>query len=218
MTQAFAAVGRALRVWWREPFTFILLNIVWLIMQIPLITGPAATATLYNSAYRAVQGDYLTPRQTLEEFRRLFLPALIWGVLNLIIVGAVVFNLAAYREASGLLWSVLRGLWASIGASWLAINVFYWPFWLEQERPTIRTTLFNCVVLIGKRPLYALTLVATTAVVVAGSILLTLPLAAVMMSWVALIGTVAVDEELAKLRPARHEAEVPAEISTEANG
>jgi uncharacterized membrane protein YesL len=202
MRQAFAAVWRALRLWWHDSFLFILLNIGWLVMQIPVITGPAATAALYSVARKASQGDFLTPADALAEMRRLFIPAIKWGVLNLGILGTVAANFYLYREADGIYWMLLRGLWGGIGALWLAINCFYWPFWLEQDQPTMRQTLYNCCVLLAKRPIYALSIFLITLVVAAISIGLTLPFGAALMTWIALIGTTAVEDELARVRAA----------------
>jgi hypothetical protein len=202
MREAFSAIARAFRLWWREPFTFILLNIGWLILQIPLITGPAATAAMYAAARQAAQGDNISPRDALTEARRLFVPALQWGLLNLLILGAVVGNLYAYRSADGLGWDVLRGLWIAIGALWAAVNVFYWPFWFEQDQPTVRQTLFNGLLLLAKRPLYALTIAAALLLISLFSVALTLPFAAALMTWIALIGTTAVEDELARVRSA----------------
>jgi hypothetical protein len=198
MKEAFAAIGRGFRLWWREPFTFILLNISWLIMQIPLITGPAATAALYSAARKAAQDEVLSPREMLSEARRLFVPALKWGLLNVLILGATAGNFYAYRGAEGAGWVVLRSLWISIAAVWVAINFFYWPFWFEQGHPTIHQTLFNCVLLLAKRPLYALTIVAVLLLISVISVGLTLPFGAALMTWIALIGTTAVEDELAR--------------------
>lgn len=200
MKQALSVVWRALGLWWRESFLFILLNIGWLVMQIPVITGPAATAALYAVAQKAAQDCILSPRDALNEARRLFVPALKWGLLNLLILCVVAGNFYAYRGAHGFGWMVLRGLWGAIGLVWLALNCFYWPFWLEQEQPTIRQTLINCFLILAKRPLYALTIFTVILTIAAISIVLTLPFGAVMMTWLALIGTVAVDEELKRVR------------------
>jgi hypothetical protein len=200
MRQAFAAVWRALRLWWHDSFLFILLNIGWLVMQIPVITAPAATAALYSVARRASQGDFLTPGDALTEMRRLFVPALKWGLLNLVILGTGAANFYLYRDADGVFWMLLRGLWGGIGALWLAINCFYWPFWLEQDQPTLRRTLYNCCVLLAKRPIYALSICLITLVVATISIALTVPFGAALMTWIALIGTTAVEDELARVR------------------
>ncbi len=215
MKRAFAVVWRALRLWWRDPFLFILLNIGWLVMQIPVITGPAATAAMYAIARKAAQDETLSPREALAEVRRLFIPALKWGLLNVLILGAAAGNFYAYRAASGPGWTALHGLWVGIALLWMAINCFYWPFWLEQEQPGIRQTLFNSALLFARRPVYALVIATVTAGFIVTSVLLTLPLGAALMAWVALIGMSAVDEELRQVRGAAAEE---ASISMEASG
>lgn len=203
MRRALPTVWRALRLWWREPMLFILLNIAWLVMQIPVITGPAATAALYSMARKASQNEYLSLRDAVDEARRLFLPSLKWGLINGVILGIIAANFYLYRDADGTFWTLLRGLWGGIGALWLMLNCFYWPFWLEQEQPTVRQTLYNCAVLLAKRPIYSLTICVIMLAVSAISMVLTVPFGAALMTWIALIGTTAVDDELVQVRAAR---------------
>jgi hypothetical protein len=212
MKEAFAAIGRGFRLWWREPFTFILLNIGWLSMQIPLITGPAATAALYSAARKAAQDETLSPREMLSEARRLFVPALKWGLLNLLILSAAAGNFYAYRSSEGIGWVVLRALWGAIATVWVVINCFYWPFWFEQAHPTIRQTLFNCVLLLVKRPLYTLGIVVVLLLISVISVALTLPFGAALMMWIALIGTTAVEDELARVRRINRDTTTAVEV------
>src|SRR5947207_5523526 len=101
MRRVLAVIGRALRQWWQEPFLWILMNIGWLVMQVPILTGPAATAAMVSLARKAAQGDYLSPREGLIEMQRLFIPALKWGVLTALILGAVAGNLYLLGRAQG---------------------------------------------------------------------------------------------------------------------
>jgi hypothetical protein len=208
MRYAFAAIARGFRLWWREPFIFILLNLGWLILHVPLITGPAATAAIYAAARQAAQGESINLRVVLNEARRLFIPALVWGLLNLLILGAVAGNFYAYRGAEGMGWAGLRALWGAVGVVWLIINGAYWPFWFEQDHPTIRQTLFNGLLLLAKHPLYALTVSAALLLISLISVALTLPFAAALMTWIALVSTSAVEDELARVRATHTALEV----------
>jgi len=202
MLRALKVIGRALALWWQEPFFWILLNIGWLVMQIPIITGPAATAVMLVNDPRTTERDYLSVQNAISDARRLFIPALKWGVVNAIILAAVIGNFWAYRSFEGAIWIVLRGLWGAIGVMWIAVNLFYWPFWLEQERPTMRDSLFNGLLLIAKHPGYSVTLLIALLLITAISLITTLPFGAALMAWIALIGMVAVDEELKSVRAA----------------
>jgi uncharacterized membrane protein YesL len=205
MSQTWNAVRRAAARWYQESFEFILLNIGWLILQIPLITGPAATAAMYATAQRALHGESVSIRTAVQDAQRLFSPSLKWGTLNLLIGIALAVNFIVYAQSDGMIWSVLRALWAGIGIGWFVLNTFYWPFWLEQNKPTLRQTLFNCLLFVVKRPIHAITSAGLTLILILVSMVLTLPLGAGLMSWVALIGTATVDQELAMERAGRIE-------------
>jgi hypothetical protein len=196
MIRAFSIIGHAFRLWWSDFLLLIFFNLAWLALQIPLVTGPAATAAMYAIAQRLANGEFIAPRHGLEALRGMFAPALIWGVINLLIVGVLVANFWLYQSATGWLWTGARLVWGVIGLGWFAVNLFYWPFWLVQEQRSLQITFRNSFLFLAKRPGLALTLVVISAILIVVSVLATLPLAAALMAWLALIGVLAVEEGL----------------------
>jgi hypothetical protein len=196
MTRAFSILGQAFRLWWQEFMLLIFFNLIWLALQIPIVTGPPATAAMYVIARQLADGELIEPRHGLNALRRMFAPAWIWGFLNLLIVGAVVGNFWFYQSATGWLWIGLRLVWGVIALGWFAINLFYWPFWLAQEQHSLQLTFRNSFLFLAKRPGLALTLMLMSALLIVVSVLTTLPLAAALMAWLALIGVLAVEEAL----------------------
>ena len=196
MTRAFSIIGQAFRLWWQEFMLLIFFNLIWLALQIPIVTGPPATAAMYVIARQLADGELIEPRHGLNALRRMFAPAWIWGALNLLIVGAVVGNFWFYQSATGWLWTGLRLVWGMIALSWFTANLFYWPFWLAQEQPSLRLTFRNSFLFLAKQPGLALTLMLISASLIVVSVLTTLPFAAALMAWLALIGVLGVDEAL----------------------
>jgi uncharacterized membrane protein YesL len=196
MTRAFSVVGHALRLWWSDFLLLTFFNLAWLALQIPIVTGPPATAAMYVIARRLADGELIEPRHGLEALRRIFGPGLVWGSINLLIVGVLVGNFWLYQSATGWLWTGARLVWGVIGLGWFAVNLFYWPFWLAQEQHSLQITLRNSFLFLAKRPGLALTLVGISAILIVVSVLTTLPLAAALMAWLALIGVLAVEEAL----------------------
>ena len=196
MTRAFSIVGQALRVWWSDFLLLIFFNLAWLALQIPIVTGPPATAAMYAIARRLADGELIEPRHGLEALRRMFGPGWVWGAINLLIVGVVVGNFWLYQSATGWLWAGARLVWGVIGLGWFAVNLFYWPFWLAQEQHSLPVTFRNSFLFLAKRPGLALTLVVISVILIVVSVLTTLPLAAALMAWLALIGVLAVEEAL----------------------
>ena len=196
MVEAFKVVGRAFAAWWGEWPLLMLLNLAWLALQIPIVTGPPATAAMYAMARRVADGEGVGPRQAWQSLRAMFWPAWGWGAVNLVLAVVVIGNFAAYGAAPGLGWAALRLAWGSLTVLWIAINLFYWPFWLAQADQRMVTTLRNALVMCLKAPGFGLTLLVICAALAVVSVLVTLPLAAALVSWLALIGVLAVDAAL----------------------
>ena len=111
MTSPLYIVSRAFRVWWQEVVVLLVLNAVWFVLQIPVITGPPATAVVYAMTRRSLDGEYWNLRDAWRAFRDLFWPAWRWGLLNLTVWTAGIWNLVAYWHAPGAPWFGLRLLW-----------------------------------------------------------------------------------------------------------
>jgi hypothetical protein len=196
MTRAFSIIGQAFRLWWGEFMLLIFFNLIWLVLQIPIVTGPPATAAMYVIARQLADGEFIEPRHGLQALRRMFAPAWVWGAINLMIVGVLIGNFWFYESATGWLWTGLRLLWGIIAVGWFAVNLFYWPFWLAQEQRSPQLTFRNSFLFLAKQPGLALTLVLISAFLSVLSVLTTLPFAAALMTWLALIGVLAVEEAL----------------------
>jgi uncharacterized membrane protein YesL len=196
MTRAFSIIGRAFRLWWSDFMLLIFFNLLWLVFQIPIVTGPPATAAMYVIARRLADGEFIEPRHGLDALRRMWVPAWVWGVINLVIVGVLVGNFWLYQSATGWLWTGLRLMWGIIALAWFAVNLFYWPFWLAQDQHSPQLTFHNSFLFLARQPGLALTLVLFSSILSIVSVLTTLPFAAALMSWLALIGVLAVGEAL----------------------
>jgi uncharacterized membrane protein YesL len=196
MTRAFSIVGHAFRLWWGDILLLIFFNLAWLALQVPIVTGPPATAAMYVVARHLANDELLELRYGLDALRQMFAPAWVWGAVNLLIVGVLVGNFWLYQSATGWLWTGARLVWGVIGLGWFAVNLFYWPFWLVQDQRSLQITFRNSFLLLAKRPGLALTLVVISAILIVVSVLTTLPLAAALMAWLALIGVLAVEEAL----------------------
>ncbi len=175
----------------------LLLNAAWFVLQIPVVTGPPATAMVYALVQRSADGEYWGPRDAWREFRALFWPAWRWGLLNALIWLVGISNLVSYWQAPGILWFTLRLLWIGALTMWLALNFFYWPFWLAQDDTSLRNTYRNCGRFLLLHPGPALTLVGLSIILAVVSLITTLPFTLGLMCWLALLGTTAVQRSLA---------------------
>ncbi|MGH2523834.1 MAG: DUF624 domain-containing protein [Anaerolineales bacterium] len=196
MTQALSITLSTFRLWWGEIVLLTLLNLAWLALQVPIITGPPATAAMYALARRVADGEMVGLQHGWDALRQMFWPAWKWGAVNLLLWVVVVGNFWAYQEAVGVGWTAIKLLWGAIALAWFTLNLFYWPFWLAQTDKRLRTTLRNSLVFLLKAPSLGMTLAIISLILMVVSVVFTLPLAACLMAWLALMSVLAVDKAL----------------------
>lgn len=192
----FRVIGHALRLWWRDWIGMVFVNILWFLLQIPIVTGPPATAVLYTIMQRTYDDEYWEMQELWPLLRKLFWPAWRWALPNVVILLALAGNLYAYQNASGAGWTALRLLWGAMLTIWLMLNLFYWPFWLGQEDRSWRTTMANCGRFLLLNPLSALLLFVFAVVLTGVSVLLTVPIVAGTVCFLVLMGITAVQHAL----------------------
>jgi hypothetical protein len=197
MIRPFHVLGHAFRLLWRDWIGMMFLNILWVLFQIPIVTGPPATAVLYAMAERVNNGELWEIKETWQLLRVLFWPAWRWALPNTIIALVLIFNIAAYWSAAGLGWIILRLFWGLLLLFWIMLNLFYWPFWLAQEEKSLRTTYANCArfLILNFWPASIITFVCVVVVII--SILTTLPMLVATGAWLTLVGATAVQRSLA---------------------
>lgn len=178
----------------------ILLNILWLLLQVPLVTGPPATAVLFVIARKVHEDEVWEMPELWTEMRRLFWPAWRWALPNLLLGGMLVWNLYAFQAAAGGVWIALRFSWGVGLVLWLLLNFLYWPFWLAQADPSSMTTYANCGRFLLRHPGAGLLLGGTAVAVLLLSLRWVLPLSAGVVCWLALIGVTAVSQTLTQER------------------
>jgi hypothetical protein len=197
MRSLWALFGRALARWWRE-FPFLLaLNLIWLLAQATIVLGPPTTAAVYQIAGQVVDGELVDFGDLWRGWRQLAGRAWVWGLAQLAVYGVLGFNFWAYGRGAGVLVLTLRYAWAILLVGWFTLNLYYWPLNLMQRDQRFGTTLSNTVKMALLNPGFTLAYGLCSAALVAVSVLSGVLLGAVLMSWLALWGTLVVRSRLA---------------------
>jgi uncharacterized membrane protein YesL len=195
-----AILGQATRRWWYDWTVIVIVCPLWLLAQLTIVAGPPATAVLYSLMRSTAEGHYYGPGDTWLAFRQMFWPAWGWALINLIVWGIGAVNLLYYWPEYGYAWLALRLLWIGALSLWLALNLFYWPFWLAQSDRSMRNTYANAGRFLLLNPLPALVLSMVCAGVLAVSAMTVIPMVLGAPAWVALVGILTVEQAVERQR------------------
>lgn len=149
---------------------FMLLNLLWIICSIPVITIGASTAALYAVMLKLVKNEegYIV-KGFLKAFRDNFKKATIqWAIL--LAIGIIIgFDIRFAAFMQGTARDILQSLFFVFAIVWLCAVIYTFPLTARYENTT-KNTLKNAFILsVGKLP-YTLIMVIVTA----GPIVLTL--------------------------------------------
>jgi len=172
MKHVFRVFWEALKNFWDELFTLILMNIVTVLLAIPVVTFPPALAGLWNAANLAAKGRSVHWSDYFEGFRLYFLKA--WGLalLTILVVVVAVTNLRFYTPGTSpfninptfSIW--VRAFFVVIGFLWIVTQIYPMALLLEQEDQRLRVALRNAAVLFVANPGFTILLVLLLLVVV----------------------------------------------------
>lgn len=183
-------MSAAARAWWRalrhlnhRGYLYIWANVLWVLLSLPIVTAPAAWAGLVRMSYHA----YRSPAPSMDAFWQGFRENLKRGaalaILNLLVIGVNVINIAAYRDVPGAEANLLRAVWTITLVVWLGLQFYLWPLMERMEQPAITGGLRNAAVMMARNPLYTAVAWLIAFLIVVLCILLT-------PAWLLLLGSV----------------------------
>ncbi len=96
----------------------VLANLLWVALCLPVVTAPAATAGLFHLAREIARGKDASLRDFFTGFRRLFLPALKLGLVDLTALLVLWVNIDFYSHMRG--GAVIPGMVLAAALVWVA--------------------------------------------------------------------------------------------------
>ncbi|MGC8837743.1 MAG: hypothetical protein ACP5UM_04930 [Anaerolineae bacterium] len=202
MKQAFALFWESLKVFWEELFTLVPANllwfavalgplilalgltwafppqVVWLGAVVSLVTAPPATAGLHLLANEMAHGRSVSLSLFWRGFREFFGPALGVGLFNFFLLVVVASNYLFYGGFSGRWVPWVQGAWVAAGLLWMAMQLYLYPLLMEQTSRSLLLPFRNALFLALATPLVTGTALVLTALTLALSAALALPLLA----------------------------------------
>jgi len=187
----------ASRLFWRHLGMLVVANILWLLLCLPIVTWPAATAGLFHLVRRVVQEELdASPRDAnlgdfWNGFRQYWLRSSVLAAIDLagVVVIAVALIFYGSRTQEPLRW--LLGPIGLVGLVWLTAQLYVYPLLLQRpgSRPwqIMREALLTAL----GYPLSSLSLLVTMLVLLIAAVALAGPVLFVFFSAIAMLQTVA---------------------------
>jgi len=171
-------------------------NILWLLLTLPIVTWPAATAGLFYLVRRVVQEELDAPLQEArladfwEGFRKYWLRSSLLTALDLVGLGLIVVALVFYRGSreEPLRWLVAPiGL---IGLAWITAQLYVYPLLVERTGSRPWDIMREALLMALGYPLSSFSLLVTAIVLAIAAVALAGPVLFVFFSAIAMIQTV----------------------------
>lgn len=94
-------------------------NLLWLLLCLPIVTAPAATAGLFNLAKKIADGEKVAFSDFTRGFRAHLVPATKVGSVTLLIVFLVWVNIDFYSHLEG--WATIPGMMLAAIMVWISV-------------------------------------------------------------------------------------------------
>jgi uncharacterized membrane protein YesL len=171
-----------LRVLWRglrhlnhRGYIYIWANVLWFVLSLPIITAPAAWAGLVRMTHTAHTKPSASLSDFWDGFRENLWRGVVLGVLNALIIGINIVNIAAYRGAAGMMYDLMRLVWVLALFVWLTIQLYLWPLFYEMKQPNMVGAMRNAGLMFLLNPFFSMGLWLGIVVVVLISTVLMIP-------------------------------------------
>ena len=190
-------VSTAARLFWRHLGMLVAVNILWLLLSLPIVTWPAATAGLFHLVRRLVQEELeASPRDAnlsdfWNGFRRYWLRSSMLTAIDLASGGLLAVALVFY---GGSTQEPLRWLVGPIGLvalAWITAQLYVYPLLLQRPGSRPWEIMREALLIAVGYPLSSLSLLVTVLVLLIAAVALAGPVLFVFFSAISMLQTVA---------------------------
>ncbi|MGQ9584394.1 MAG: hypothetical protein ACUVXG_03220 [Anaerolineae bacterium] len=176
MKQALALYWESIKALWEDLFTLILANLLWfgigflpLILALSatwllppavawvgvgltLLTLPVATAGLNLLANEIAHERRVALSLFWWGVREYFWRALGVGVIDLLLAAVIVANYVFYGQFAATWAPWVQGAWMALGVFWMALQVYLYPFLMEQIPRNVLLPFRNSALMVLATP------------------------------------------------------------------
>ncbi len=160
MNSALRILGLSFRDTWQELWTILIVHLLFLFGIVLIIPGPPVILALFFYGNKIAHGETADEHDFIQAVCQYWGPAWRWGIINIFVLGLLIgdyFLIGKVTNHASTAYYI-QGLYVTLLASWLLIQLFALPFLLEQKRPSVFQALRNAAVFIGRNLMFVLVL------------------------------------------------------------
>ena len=190
-------VSTATGLFWRHLGMLVVANILWLLLSLPIVTWPAATAGLFHLVRRVVQEELETsPRDAnlgdfWDGFKRYWLRSSVLAAIDLTGIGLITLALIFYGGSTQEPLRWLVGPIGLVGLAWITAQLYVYPLLLQRPGSRPWEIMREALLMALGYPLSSLSLLVTVLVLLIAAVALAGPVLFVFFSAIAMLQTVA---------------------------
>ncbi len=160
------------------------LNLVWCALSLPVVTILPALGGLYYAVLQMSQEGSADGGTVWEGFKKHWRLSLRWGVLVYGVAAVLILNIWFYLNLDQS-WAIFALFGAVVFLIlWIAVNQFSFPLLLLQEEKKIFLAIRNGFIVVMRKPLAALKVMALSLLISAVSIVLPPLWIFISMAWI----------------------------------
>ena len=174
-------------------------NILWWLLTLPLITWPPATAGLFHVVRRLTnldESEQTTWRHFFEGFRHYWLKSWQLMVINLAMGFVIIFGFVFYFNQTQSIVRFVAVPVFYIMLLWVSMQLYLFPLLIEQEDKRIRLVFRNALGLALGNPIFTMVFGLLLVSLILVTSTLTGPILLLLISFVAVAQTLALQEML----------------------
>jgi uncharacterized membrane protein YesL len=135
---------------WDALIPLVVLNVAWLLLSVLIVTAIPAFGALFYATNRISHGESVGIKSFFDGFKDQFWTSWKWGIFALLVIGLTILNVWFYGQFDGVGYVIIQSLFFSFLIMFAMMQIYMYPFLLEQEEPSLKTAIRNSFVGFGR--------------------------------------------------------------------
>lgn len=145
-------LGRSFVKMYYDIFNIIIVNLLWVLLSLPIVTAPGAMAGLFYATNKLAKNEVINSKIFFDGFRKFFWISWRWTLLNMTVFLAIYLNYDHYLNSDSPNAKWLIGIVIGFGMIWIILQLFIFPLLIEQSENTLLDAVRSSILLFLRYP------------------------------------------------------------------